>query len=452
MTLESIIHHAKQALGIDHLNHMQEQVLEQWCTTSSDLIVYSPTGSGKTLATAIPALLTIDDAKTSPQVVVIVPSRELALQTNNVLKKISPLTSTTCCYGGHNSSAESLSLKSCPKIVVGTPGRLLYHIDSGNVDMAGVKCLILDEFDKSLELGFSDQMSSIMGQCGPQVRTLLTSATAIGSMPHYVKLTNPYTLNLLQLHELNVENRITMWRVTCKEDHKIETLCKLLHHIPDERTIVFTNTRESAQQVFNSLSHTPMSVELYHGMLVQLEREKAIDMFNNGSAMVMVATDLASRGLDIDSVKHIVHYELPLTHEILIHRNGRTARVDAHGNAYFITTNHEPLPSFAGQCNELDLSNNTSQHNKVSALTTLHISAGKKEKVSRGDIVGFLVGNVVNLTANEIGKINIHDHYSLVAVTASRIDDIINSASLFKLKKQKVKLSVAKPKPRLAKS
>ena len=448
MTLHKIIEQAKQALGITSLNVMQKEVLEQWCNHNRDLIVYSPTGTGKTLATVVPALLSIDRDKLATQVVIIAPSRELVLQTHSVMKKVSPLTSVTCCYGGHNSSDEQLSLASHPFVVVSTPGRLLDHINKGHIDISFIKCLVLDEFDKSLELGFSDEMCDIMNHCPATTRKILTSATMIELMPKYVKLNNCKTINMLTEKELMVENRLTMWHIK-SYGNQLDALLKLLYSIDDRRTIVFANTRESAQQAYEFLIKKNISAVLYLGTLEQIEREKAVAMFNNGTALVLVATDLAARGLDITDVKHIVHYQLPLTQEIFTHRNGRTARVNATGEVYIITSEHEPLPHYIIECEECAFDKR--QHSKTTNIATIYINAGKKEKVSRGDIVGFLARNASSINANEIGRIDIFDHYALVAVPASKIHEIINNVSPFKLKKQKVKLSVARPLLRFAK-
>ena len=448
MTLHKIIEQAKQALGITSLNVMQKEVLEQWCNHNRDLIVYSPTGTGKTLATVVPALLSIDCDKLATQVVIIAPSRELVLQTHSVMKKVSPLTSVTCCYGGHNSSDEQLSLASHPLVVVPTPGRLLDHINKGHIDISFIKCLVLDEFDKSLELGFSDEMCDIMNHCPATTRKILTSATMIELMPKYVKLNNSKTINMLTEKELMVENRLTMWHIK-SHGNQLDALLKLLYSIDDGRTIVFANTRESAQQAFLFLMKNTMPAALYHGALEQIEREKAVTLFNNGSVMVLVATDLAARGLDIAGVKHIIHYELPLTQEVFTHRNGRSARVDATGDVYLITTPQEPLPHYTGDCKQYIMKNRC--HAKRSSVATMYISAGKKEKISRGDILGFLSKNSTATAPGDIGAISIFDHYALVALPAAKIEQIIKEVSPFKLKKQKVKLSVARPQLRFAK-
>lgn len=452
MTKDELTERAKQCFSIASLNAMQDETLMYWSKNDGDLIVYSPTGSGKTLAFAMPALLSLDLSCDATQVVVIAPSRELVIQSFDVIKKLSPTTMVSCCYGGHNSADEARSLSSHPAIIVSTPGRMLDHITRGNINLTKLKCIVLDEFDKTLELGFADEMRAIMKHCGSTARKIMTSATVIEQMPHFVTLVNSHIINHLESAALAVNDRITLWKVRAKRDDKLDSLLQLLYTIPDELTIVFANTRESAQHVFEFLAKKKLSVALYHGTLPQIEREKAVAMLSNGTAIVLVATDLAARGLDIADVKHIVHYESPETEEILTHRNGRTARVDTLGNAYFISTSNEPLPHFINNIKELPLNPNPIKNSKVTSIATLYISAGKKEKVSRGDIVGYLTSNAASLTASEIGKISIFDHYSLVAVPAIKVKDIIQSVAPFKLKKQKVKLSLTRPHASIAKN
>ena len=450
MTKDQLIEQAQRALDIKALNAMQEKVLDCWCDSAGDLVVYSPTGSGKTLAFAMAALMTLDPhASETPQVLVIAPSRELVIQIAGVIKKLSPLTLVTSCYGGHQSADESNSLRSRPLVVISTPGRLVDHINQGNIELAGIKSLVLDEFDKSLELGFSDEMSTILRHCPDDARKILTSATVIEHMPRFVKLNNCHTINMLASQALAVDSRLTLWHVAVQGASPLDTLLKLLLDIPNERTIVFANTRESAQQAFLFLMKNTMPAALYHGALEQIEREKAVTLFNNGSVMVLVATDLAARGLDIASVKHIIHYELPLTQEVFTHRNGRSARIDATGDVYLITTPQEPLPHYTGDCKQYIMKNRC--HAKRSSVATMYISAGKKEKISRGDILGFLSKNSTATAPGDIGAISIFDHYALVALPAAKIEQIIKEVSPFKLKKQKVKLSVARPQLRFAK-
>ena len=451
MTSDKIIKQAILALGIKSLNRMQLDVIDRWRQSISDMVVLSPTGSGKSLAFLVPILSLLKDSSKFTQAIVIAPTREIVMQTVDVAKKIAPLTSITCCYGGHDAATEARTLDSNPKIIMATPGRLLDHINRKNIDLTSLSFIVIDEFDKCLELGFAQEMQHIMGHCPANARMILTSATAIDNMPEFMKLKNCLIIDHLSDNELNTEKRITMWCVKASDNNKLNTLLRLLYTIDDEPTIVFTSTRERAQEVYNFLKGEKMNSVLYHGALQQLEREKAVAMFENGSSMVMVATDLAARGLDIVTVKHIIHCDLPLSQEIFIHRNGRTARVHAHGNSYIITSQGERIPNYISSCKELTLNPQSPCHTKETTLATLHISAGKKQKVSKGDIVGFLVSHATMLTADEIGKINIFDHHSLVAVPKAKAADIINAASSFKLKKVKVKVSQARPRLRFAK-
>lgn len=430
---------------------MQLDVIERWQNSSSDMVVLSPTGSGKSLAFLVPILSSLNVSSSSTQAVVIAPTREIAMQTFDVIKKISPSTSTTCCYGGHDAAIESRSLGGIPHIIVATPGRLLDHINREKINLTSIKYIVIDEFDKCLELGFTQEMRDIMVGCPADARKILTSATTIDNMPVFMDLKKCLTIDHLSDNELNTEKRITMWRVKARDNNKLSTLLELLYTIDDEPAIVFTSTRERAQEAFKFLSNNKMDSVLYHGALQQLEREKAVAMFENGSLMVMVATDLAARGLDIITVKHIIHCDLPLSQETFIHRNGRTARIHAHGNSYFITSPSENVPNYVSHCNELSLDSLSLRHTKETSTATLHISAGKKEKVSKGDIMGFLISHATMLTADEIGKINIFDHHSLVAVPKAKAADIIKAASSLKLKKVKVKISRARPRLRFAK-
>ena len=452
MTKEDILLNAIKALKITSLNNMQNEVIDKWQHSASDLIVYSPTGSGKSLAFLVPVLISLNTSDDTLQAVIIAPSREIVTQTFAVMKKIAPLTKAACCYGGHDAVVEKRELESQPQVIVATPGRLLDHINRKNIELCNLSCLVLDEFDKSLELGFTHEMQQIMAHCPSKARKILTSATHIKSIPDFLSLNKFHTIDYRTNQELKVEDRINLWNVKSScDDDKLNTLINLLYSIPDEQTIVFSSTREGAQEVYNYLSKQKMDIVLFQGTLEQIEREKAVAMFNNGTVMVMVATDLAARGLDITTVKHIVHYDLPLTQEIFIHRNGRTARIDSHGDAYLITTPHESLPPYVGDCKKYELMPDTSRKMKISNISTLHIGAGKKEKVSRGDIVGFIVSHATMITANEIGKINVYDHHSLVAVPKDKANDIINAIAAFKLKRLKVKVSVTRPRLRFAK-
>ena len=446
MTSDKILENLSASIGVNNLNDMQQVTLTTARSECGDIMLYSPTGSGKTLAFLLPCVEMINEVQEEIQVIIIVPSRELAIQIKDVTRAISPsCINVTCCYGGHNFLDEARALQSLPHIVIATPGRLLDHINRGTISLAHVRIMVLDEFDKSLELGFASEMASIIEHVPQECRNILTSATHIEQMPPFVKLNNPIFLDFCNNGALVTSTRLAMWQVRVKsENSRLDALLKLLMSLADERTIIFTNYRDTAHDVFTHLLKHNIPAVLYHGALNQIDREKAVALFNNGSAIVMVATDLASRGLDITDVKHIIHYQPPLSEEVFIHRNGRTARVNECGNVYVMRTPHDDtLPSFMPSLQDYECREN--RNTKKTSITTIFISAGRKEKISRGDIVGFILAGTHAISPGEIGKIDIFDHYSLVAVPSDATSAIIKDLLPLKLKKQKVKLSIAKP-------
>ena len=437
--------------GISHLNNMQNTVVKKWTESSKNIVLYSSTGSGKTLAFAVPIMLCINQPCHNTQAVIIEPTRELVLQATEVLKKLAPSIKTTPCYGGHNLLDERLSLSQTPAIVVATPGRLLDHIIKGNVNLKNITHLVLDEFDKSLELGFLEDMRNIVERIPSTVRTLMTSATVIKKVPNFIDIDKFETVNFLQQEALSTKNRIQTWQVRCDDNNRLSCLKELLLSIPDEKTIIFVNQRDTALFVYQQLVKFGFEVGLYIGTLEQNEREKVLSMFKNGSLMVIVSTDLGGRGIDINDIKHIIHYEQPLTNEIFTHRNGRTARVDATGNVYVITNQGESVASFIKIDSQFNYKCSDAPKMKQPVKSTIYLSAGKKEKISRGDIVGYLLHNCSMLEANEITGIDVYDHYTLVGVPKVKAEDIVKTISPFKLKKQKVKSMVVSFRPKFVK-
>ena len=334
-----------QRLGIDALNDMQRQALDQWKTGRGDLVLYSPTGTGKTLAFTLCLLQALKPPMQQLQAVVMAPSRELVMQTAEILRMLAEGYKVTPCYGGHTVADEKASLAVTPDIIVATPGRLLDHHKRGHIDLHGTRLLVLDEMDKSLELGFEDEMRQLLRQMPHIKRRILASATILDVVPEYVRLHNPFTLNVLEAKEQPAE-RIKVWKVKSDSKDKLNTLRDLLLTLGAEKTIVFANYRESVERIHQYLVKNGIDASLYHGALEQQERECAVAKLNNGSATTLVSTDLAARGLDIDKVEHIIHYHIPVSEQAYVHRNGRTARVDATGNAYVITAPDELLPEW----------------------------------------------------------------------------------------------------------
>lgn len=430
-----------QRFGIDSLNEMQRKMLDA-ASKEKNIILLSPTGSGKTLAFLLPLLKILKPGNGRIRCVVIAPSRELVIQIAGVFRETARDYRIIALYGGHSVEDEVNSLKMTPDIVIATPGRLLDHSKRHNLELLPVGTLVIDEFDKCLELGFEDEMKKLVGRMKNLDRIFLTSATDMDILPEFLNMENPVTLNFLP-ESRPLEGRMTIHRVNSANKDKLESLLSLLHFInaadTPEKSIVFVNHRESAERVYEFLRKKGVACVLYHGALDQRERETSVALFNNGSRPVMVATDLAARGLDIQKVKSVIHYHQPLTPEAFTHRNGRSARVEETGDAYVLVGPEEtvqPFIDFQGEVNPdkatpVDLS---------SKYTTLYFSGGKKEKISKGDIVGFLTKEG-NINVDDIGKINLFDHYALAAINSALVDDLLKNISGKKIKGQKLRIS-----------
>jgi superfamily II DNA/RNA helicase len=440
MKEKEILQRVKERMGIAQLNDMQRQALDHWKSGRGDLVLYSPTGTGKTLAFALCLLQAMKPPMQQLQAVVIAPSRELVLQTAEVLRSLAEGYKVTPCYGGHAVNDEKASLSVTPDIIVATPGRLLDHHKRGHISLQGARLLVLDEMDKSLELGFEDEMRQLLKQMPHLNRRILASATVLDEMPEYVRLHNAFTLNVLNKSSQPAE-RIKVWQISSPTKDKLDTLRDLLLSLDGGKTIVFANYRESAERIHQYLLKNRIDAGLYHGALDQQDRECAVAMLNNGSVNVLVSTDLASRGLDIDTVAHIVHYHMPVNEQAYIHRNGRTARVDAEGEAYVITSPDETLPEWVSIDENFNLQ--PAARKKKAAMATLYFQAGKKEKLSRGDIAGFIVKQG-DIPATDVGRIDVHDHYALAAVPRNLVNEVLHRLQLAKIKGKKVRVSIIK--------
>ena len=433
-----IIKLARERMGIDSLNDMQRQALDAWRAGGGDLVLYSPTGTGKTLAFAMCLLQALKPPMQQLQAVVMAPSRELVMQTAQVLRSMAVDYKVTPCYGGHSVADEKASLAVTPDVIVATPGRLLDHHKRGHIDLSGTRLLVLDEMDKALELGFEDEMRRLIKQMPRINRRILASATVLDVVPDYVRLHNPTTLNVLEQGSQPAE-RIRVWQVPSPEKDKLETLRQLLLSLNGGKAIVFVNFRESVGRIEQQLKKNRFGVGIYHGALEQQQRETAVAMLNNGSINVLVSTDLGSRGLDIDTVEHIIHYHLPVNEQSYVHRNGRSARVDASGNAYVITAPGETLPDWIGIDDTFALS--PSGKPAKPRMATLYFQAGKKEKLSRGDIMGFIANNG-GVEPAAIGRIDVRDHYALAAIPRDQAQSILTSLQQAKVKGKKVRISL----------
>lgn len=429
-------------LNIDALNEMQIASLAA-NEANEDVILLSATGSGKTLAFLLPILQLLDIDNKETQALIIVPSRELAIQIENVFKSMGTGFKMTCCYGGHLRETEENNLIQPPAVVVGTPGRLADHIRRGNITVDAITTLVLDEFDKTLELGFQTEVSFIIESVKNIKKRILTSATEAVGVPAFIGLNSPIKLDFISGYNKEAY-KLSIQKVMSSEKDKVETLFKLICYLGNRSMIVFCNHRESVERTSNMLKEKGITNEFYHGAMEQQQRDSALCKFRNGSVNVLITTDLASRGLDIPNIRYIVHYHLPHTEDAFTHRNGRTARVEASGTAILLLSAEEKVPAYINQeiIEEVVLPDNVELPEKPK-WSTLFIAAGKKDKVNKIDIVGFL-SNRGLLKQEDIGLIEVKDFFSFVAIRKVKMGGALQLIKDLKIKNKKVKIEVAK--------
>ena len=427
-----------EKLQIQEMNQMQKSTY-QTSENEQDIILLSPTGSGKTLAFLFPMLRNLQKETSGIQAIILVPARELALQIEQVFKNMGTDFKVTICYGGHDKKIEINNLTQAPAVLIGTPGRIAYHLKNNNFEPKTIKTLVLDEFDKALELGFEEDMNFIINSLKNISQRFLTSATAMDNIPKFVGLDNEKTINFLKLGE--AKPNIQLKKVMTIPEEKLETLFKLICKIGNKRTLIFCNHRDAVDRISELLREKGIDRETFHGGMEQDERERALLKFRNDSTRILITTDLASRGLDIPEVESIVHYQLPPKEDAFIHRNGRTARMHAKGFAYLIMTEEENFPFIKGNTPE----ENVTENYRIPAKTpfqTIYISAGKKDKVNKVDIVGYLIKKG-ELAKEDIGIIEVKDTTSYVAVARNKVKDVLKKLANEKLKGKKIKMEIA---------
>ena len=411
-------------LKIASLNAMQEAACDAIISTKEDVVLLSATGSGKTLAYLIPLIQIIDPTNDNVQVVVLVPGRELALQSNTVFGDMRCGLRSCCCYGGRPAMDEHRVIKELkPQVVFATPGRMNDHLTKGNIDSQDVKILVIDEFDKCLEMGFREEMSKVVGQLYNLERRILLSATDAEDIPRFVRLEKITRLDFLN-DEQQVPDRITLFSVKSPDKDKLDTLNSLLCSFQGQSSIVFLNFRDGVERTNDYLVKHGFFTSAFHGGLEQPERESALYKFSNGSANIFVSTDLASRGLDIPDIDNIVHYHLPLNEDGYIHRVGRTARWDASGRTFFILSQDETIPEYIkGETQEYILPTER-LHPAQPRMATIYIGKGKNDKISKMDIVGFLCKKG-GLNKDEIGRIDVKDRYAYAAIARKKLNQVL---------------------------
>ena len=427
---------ALEAMKIVQLNPMQEAAIDAW-SEGKDLVLLSPTGSGKTLAYLLPLLGRLQPDVEGVQAVVLVPSRELALQTEQVFKSMNTSFKAVSCYGGRPAMDEHRTLKGVrPALVIATPGRMNDHLGKGNIDASAIRTLVIDEFDKSLELGFHDEMESVISRLPSLRRRFLLSATDADEIPLFAGVGNQAIRLDFLCEEEQIPSRIRLHVVHSPEKDKLGALGDLLCTFGEESTLVFVNYREAVERVGKYLQSAGISCCMFHGGMEQPDRERALYRFCNGSCHVFVCTDLAARGLDIPHIDNVVHYHLPANEDGYIHRNGRTARWEAEGNAFLLIHSEENVPEYVRDTPEEYLLPANPPKPKPAKWATIYIGKGKKDKLSKGDIMGFL-SKKGGLNRDDVGRIDVKEHYAFVAILRKKLAHTLNLVRGEKIKGMK---------------
>lgn len=442
MILSTQITRALGCLKIESLNPMQEASIDAW-TEGKDLILLSPTGTGKTLAYLLPLLDTLKPEAKGVQAVVLVPSRELALQIDQVFKSMNTPYKAMSCYGGRPAMDEHRTMKGMqPSVIIGTPGRMNDHLSKRNFDADTVHTLIIDEFDKCLEFGFQEEMATVVGQLPQLRRRFLLSATDAEEIPQFTGMNRTIKLSFLTSGE-QASSRIHIYKVLSPVKDKLETLYKLLCTLGNRSTLVFCNHRESVERVGKYLQSQKLPCGIFHGGMEQDHRERSLYKFRNGSCHVLISTDLAARGLDIPDIDNVVHYHLPVQEDGYIHRNGRTARWEAEGNSYIILHAEETLPAYLKEEPEVFTLPDKTPRPSQPEFVTLYIGKGKKDKINKIDIVGFLCKKG-NLNKEDVGRIDVKEHYSFAAISRKKTKQTLGLIRNEKMKGMKVLIEEAK--------
>ena len=441
LQLNDYLRYALEKLAITSLTPMQEAALNT-SREAKEVILLSPTGTGKTLAYLLPLIERLNEGPACVQAMVIVPSRELALQIETVLKTMRLPWKAMSVYGGRAAMDEHRTMRGLqPTIIIGTPGRLNDHLEKGNIDATTISTLVIDEFDKCLELGFQSEMQQVIDKLPAVKHRYLTSATDMDELPTFTGMRRAVKLDYLSATENDA--KVHTYIVHSESKDKLHTLYKLLCTFEDGQAIVFLNHREAVDRVATYLREQKLYFEAYHGGMDQEVRERALYKFRCGSSNVLISTDLAARGLDIPEVRHIIHYHMAGSEDAYIHRTGRTARWNAEGSSYLILHAEEHVPEYlAGQTEDYLLPERAARP-QAPQWSTLYIGKGKKDKINKVDIAGFLYKKG-GLTREDVGPIDVHDYYAYVSVSRSKVRQLLTLIANEKIKGMKTRIEVAK--------
>ncbi|WP_139957997.1 DEAD/DEAH box helicase [Flavicella sediminum] len=422
-------------LNIHTLNPMQEEALEVMRNNTNSILL-SPTGTGKTLAFLLPVLEQLDPECKEVQALIVVPSRELAIQIEQVIRNMGSGYKANAIYGGRTISKDKIELKHTPAILIGTPGRLSDHFVQARFTTKDIKTLVIDEFDISFEVGAGGDMRNIISHLPNLTKRILTSATQGAAIPSYFRMEKAATLNYLKE---KATSKLVVKTVVSPSKNKHNTLVELLNFLGNEPGIVFCNKKGTIEDISLFLDKKKIEHTCFHAGMEQKDRERALIQLKNGSVSVLVASDLASRGIDIPEMKFIIHFETPDAYEEYTHRNGRTARVDSKGTAYLIKGDKEIFPEFIEKPNVIRLPKTGTR--KPQFWATLFISGGRKDKISKGDIAG-LFFKQGEINRDQLGTIDLKQDCAFVAVPLTIASKLVEKLNNSRLKKKKVRVTL----------
>jgi superfamily II DNA/RNA helicase len=359
----------------------------------------------------------------------------MALQIEQVIRNMGSGYKANAIYGGRAISKDKIELKHTPSILIGTPGRLSDHFEQARFTTKEIKILVIDEYDICFEVGADGDMRNIISHLPNITKRILTSATQGTSIPSYFKMDKAITLNSIKE---KVSSKLMVKIIQSPSKNKHNTLVDLLNHLGNDPGIVFCNRKERIEDLSRFLDKKNIAHTCFHAGMDQRDRERALIKLRNGSVSVLIASDLASRGLDIPEMKFIIHYEIPDAYKEYTHRNGRTARVDAKGTAFLIKGDKEVFPEFIEKSKVVTLSNTGDR--KPNFWTTLFISGGRKDKISKGDIAG-LFFKQGEINKDQLGIIELKQDCAFVAVPVSIAEVLVEKLNNTRLKKKKVRVT-----------
>jgi superfamily II DNA/RNA helicase len=411
-----------------------------WMSNHPYKTLLANTGTGKTFAFLVELEKILNQLDSKDCALILCPSRELAQQVSNSYSQLRTGRKSVTCYGGHKFQFEVQQLNEIPTVIIGTPGRIADHFNRGTMTNLHITHLIIDEYDKTLELGFQKEIDFITSNCNEFKSIQLVSATEIEKLPEIFKPFQFQTSNFLEEAKPNY----TLFSLKAEGNDKLVTLVKYISNISSSNTLIFCSHREAADRIKQHLKEFGKETALYHGGLEQREREHALYLFKSGCVDTLICTDLASRGLDIPELDLVIHYQFPHSKEDFIHRNGRTARMKAEGTVILLHSESEPLPDY---CSNFEFKKLKGYEDfkdfNPSKKFPIYLSAGRKDKIRKIDIVGFFTKEA-GVKNEHLGMIEIYDQHSLITLSINELKKIKSLLPLVRIKKQKIKMSFFK--------